>query len=439
MNVPKFASFRPKPAPEASPAPLRGHEDRSRSKRSARDAKRPDKRHRSTSRERDLLREAPPFSQRHEDVSDLFVVDTEGDVKNLVYGRLHRYSIPAFRRTGAGSVLGLHRNMKIQRDLSDEKGMVLSDSQRFGQLKREKYIFSKMEKPRLLKLRPQKLSEHGSADRDFVPLDLPRMKKRNISGEDPSHSSDSDNDAKHYRSIQGKAKSNQPSDPALQYATDDDSSDFEGAGDTVLVNMKNIELNRKVEETPQNVTAWLALIEHQDTLLRGSTEHRRITNAEMQSTAEIKIHMYEAALGKITSLGDREELLKGLMVEGSKIWEIKLQLQKWENIADENIESLLLWRSYLDFKQSTFATFQYEEVRELYEKRLRLLVDKISTADDTVGQHLSQQLVYILVRNGHSSVILILNHGFKFDHILILPTRLVTLFSYVSAALRKWL
>jgi hypothetical protein len=104
--------------------------------------------------------------------------------------------------------------------------------------------------------------------------------------------------------------------------------------------------------------------------------------------------VYEKALEKMSLPSEREKLLQGIMEEGSKIWEIKYQLDRWEQISKENIDSLLLWKSYLDFKQTTFAAFRYDEIQNLYLKRVKLLVEATSKAADT---SLYQQLIYVLV------------------------------------------
>ena len=77
--------------------------------------------------------------------SNSFVVDRRGDVKNVVYGSMHRYDVPLFRRFGAGNVLGCKVDIKIDRDVSDDKGLVLS-GRRGGPGGREKYVFAKNEK-----------------------------------------------------------------------------------------------------------------------------------------------------------------------------------------------------------------------------------------------------------------------------------------------------
>lgn len=408
MNVPKFASFRPKADISSKSVPPTKDEEPKRNRGyHGRDHPRSERRARSRSKERGHLTQenAPPNREARVEV---FVIDRKGDEKNLMYGGVHRYSVPPFYRIGAGGVLGVPRRFKIQRDLSDEKGILLSDLRESQARKREKYVFSKMEKPRLLKLRPTAfVDEDSSLQADFMSLELTRGKKRKRDRDGDSDNSGSENESKHYRSIHGKAKSDQPSDSAFQFASESDLSDSgEVMNDSASARKKNAELNRNIERSPHDIEAWLALIAHQDVLLQGDDDQRRITNAEMRSTADIKIHMYERALEEAKCLNDRERLLQGIMTEGSKIWEVKIQAERWEQISCDNIDSLLLWKSYLNFRQTTFATFRYEEVRVVYADRFKRLMKEITICAVDRIDALYKQLIYVLVSSCCGDLIL---------------------------------
>jgi len=412
--IPKFGSFKPKTTPQPRP-PVENEKKRGSKDRDAPNKKahqRPHQhrhrhRHRSTSRERDSnvpeAKFSPPPAPAREKSPDIFYIDSKGDEQNLTYGSIHRYDVPAFYRVGAGGVLGALPNLKINRDHEMDKEIVLHDWKNSKFSHREKYAFSRVERdrPQLLKIRPELLAQNPEyLDVDFVSLNPVRGRKRKRVGTH-DETSDSDNDESHYRSIHGKLKDkSQPSDSALQYATDSESGSEAGVtlSSSAPERQKNIELNRRVEQHPHDIDAWLALIEHQDALLRGQDDRRRVTNAEIRSTAEIKIHMFEKALEKATSLKDRERLLLGLMAEGSKIWDAKAQSDRWEQISKENIDSLMLWISYLDFKQASFSTFQYEDTRDIYISRIRLLSKIASTASSETVKSVYQQLIYVLLR-----------------------------------------
>ncbi|TVY82315.1 Protein NRDE2-like protein [Lachnellula suecica] len=434
--IPKFGSFRPKVTPpvndqenksssrekadagekEKKKHSHRHHRHRSRSRERHHQTTEAEashlsssKRGRSRSRERDhQVIEAkffqPPKGTREES-PDLFFIDRKGDEKNIAYGSIHRYSVPAFYRIGAGNVLGAPTNLKINRNYGDEKEIVLNDWRNSISSSREKYIFSRVarEKPRLLKIRPEHVARNAEdSSEDFVSLNQARGKKRKRTGQDGGESSASENDETHYRSIHGKSKpKNQPEDEGLQYATESESSGSETGfklDSDAPGRQRNVQLGQKVEQDPRDIDAWLALIEHQDTLLRGQDDRRRITNAEIRSTADIKIHMYEKALEKAGSLKDRERLLLGLMAEGSKIWEAKTQSDRWEQISKDNIDSLMLWKSFLNFKQATFSTFLYEQTRDICLRRMKLLSKAASTASSDTINSIYQQILYVLLR-----------------------------------------
>jgi hypothetical protein len=342
-----------------------------------------------------------------EDTSELFTEDRKGDVQNLIYRSIHRYSVPPFHRIGAGSVLGAQRFLKIDRNSPEDKGIVFTDHQSDSGVKREKYVFARNEKKttRLLKIRPDIATDSTAIGNvDFISLKISNPRKRKRTG---SYSGDTSEDDKlHYRSIEGKAKvSTMPPDENLEYATNSDSSDPE-SGRTIrydeTIRLKTVELSRRVDENPQDVQAWIDLIDHQDNLLGlGDGGYRKVTTAERRSTADIKLHLYEKALAKAGStLPNRERLLLGLMKEGSQIWDFKTQSQRWEQISQDNLDSVILWKQYLDFRQSAFATFRYEEVHSVFVKRIKLLNKAINDGAKSEAETclLYEHLLYTLLR-----------------------------------------
>ena len=416
-NVPKFASFRPKPTTtavlEAAKAERSSLEKKHhhRGKDEARDKdhrRRHHEKHQSRSPERISVQETElgtSQAQPGRESQGVFVVDRKGDEKNLIYGTIHRYSIPRFHRFGAGRVLGAPQDVKIDRDYGDEKGIVLSNWRDLRSGLREKYVFSKVEreKPRLLRIHPEvDAEEQKGIAADFIFLQHSRGKKRKRSGHGAGESSGSDRGERDYRTIYGMAKlKDQSPDEDLDYATESDSSSSD-AGRTWKIDastrQKNITLSRKVEEFPHDVEAWMALIDHQDVLMRSQNDRHRVTNAEIRSTADIKIHMYEKALDSARSLEDRERLLIGLMEEGAKVWELKDQSKRWEQISKDNIGSLLLWTSYLNFKQTNFSSFRHEDIKEVFINRITTLAKAAPVPRTGDVGPLYQQQIYLLIR-----------------------------------------
>lgn len=413
IPVPKFTSFRPKPVEEGKAKTANSVEDSGRGSPERKERKHHHhhhRRHRSRSKERtqkQVLEERLPIQIVSDDTNDLFVEDRRGDIQNLVYGSIHRYSVPAFHRIGAGSVLGANPGHKIERNSAEDKGIILIDRRNDRKGEREKYAFARNEKkaPRLLRIRPDLAEDAAAAENlDFIAFQNPRLRKRQRIGSDASSSSEEDR--KHYRSIEGKAKGvNESIEEGLEWTSDSDSSDPE-TGRTIkfdeALRKENINLSRRVDENPGDVDAWIALIDHQDSLLGLSDGgHRKITIAERRSTADIKLHMYEKALAKAgTTLVNRERLLLGLMAEGAKIWDFKTQSERWEQVSQENLDSVLLWKQYLDFRQSNFVTFRYEEVRDIFLRRIKLLREAIVKGEKSkTGEFiLVEHLIYTILR-----------------------------------------
>jgi hypothetical protein len=140
-----------------------------------------------TDRGTDIARESMRRSWKPEPVG-IFTIDIKGDLKNLEFGSIHRYSVPSFYRTGAGRVMGMPSHLRIDRDYGDDKGLILNDRTGFISNRQEKYIFAKIEKerPRLLKIRPQlDVAKPAIQEAEFISLQSTRGKKRKRSADDP--------------------------------------------------------------------------------------------------------------------------------------------------------------------------------------------------------------------------------------------------------------
>ena len=297
----------------------------------------------------------------------------------------------------------------MERGLAEEvDGIIMVDSrQSIG--KREKYAFARNEKKgaRLLRVKP--IEEGGgedllAADGDFVPLNKPKRRKRS-----ESDSSIEGDYLKNFQLIEMPAGPEaKPEDQDLEYVTE---SDSDAEGRTIKVDeatrQKNVELSRQVDKDPTNLEAWLALINHQDAMLGlGEFAHRKITSAEIQSTAEIKISMYEKALKSVReTLQNRERILLDMMKEGAKVWSQAEHAKRWEKLASQEVGSSRLWREYINFRMSDFPNFSYEEVKDLFKSRLALLdaakgkiIGKDGVRDSPKLDAIHQQQVYVLLR-----------------------------------------
>ncbi|KAL2009699.1 hypothetical protein VTN00DRAFT_5506 [Thermoascus crustaceus] len=407
--IPKFTSFKPKPAPHperdrsrerrSRESPVhaerdeksrhrhrhRSHRDRSRS----RDRSRERDRHRhvhakddySRPSERHDVASRPKAVVKHEEgVPDLFVVDRKGDPFNVQYGTPHRYSIPQYQRTGRGSVLGLPSSYKIDRDASDGAALIIrTDSWRAdGTRIKSKSILSKLNRQgtRILRVRREAGPDTDDAARDFLPLDSDgSRKRRKILGGLSLGDSESDEDKYAYRSIEGKAKPDRDLPGDLEVASETDVSGDEGGRIDLdeEVKQRNVELSRRVEERPDDIDAWVQLIDHQDVLVTSAqADNRRLTYAEMRSLADIKLSLYDKALKRVGPNASKDRLLLGFLEEGAKVWDTKKLADQWHAILKANSHYISLWVRYLDFRQTEFLDFTYERCRATFLECMKL-------------------------------------------------------------------
>ncbi|RAK77919.1 uncharacterized protein BO72DRAFT_99172 [Aspergillus fijiensis CBS 313.89] len=424
--VPRFASFKPPPPPEADRPPGRprrdntGHEDKSRS-HPERHSRHRSHRDRSRSRERrrrhrdrehhsnvnkanhhDRTTSETPHTSlsnrdatKKDDASDLYVIDLKGDKYNLIYGTLHRYSVPDYYRVGRGNVLGLPSSYRIDRDsVVEDKLVIRNETQRKGLSRNKtKSILSGLSKqhPRLLRFKPQSLLD-AAADfsKDYLPLSTSGGRKHRVAFGDP----ETDDEKYAYRSIHGKAK---PEDhlPSDVEATSDSDADEDGIrGDPdEQIKQRNALLSRNLEKNSADIGSWLEYIAHQESLLRGSAgDNKPLTYAEKQSLADIKLSLYEKALSKVGQSEAKDRLLIGFLEEGAKLWDTKKLAAQWQTVLRSNSQFISLWVKYLDFCQTEFLNFTYQRCLDTYIECLRLN----QSAPENPGK--SQVQMYLFLR-----------------------------------------
>ncbi|KAL4816636.1 NRDE-2, necessary for RNA interference-domain-containing protein [Aspergillus spinulosporus] len=406
-SIPRFASFKPQPAPPGTDRPSepssrervksedksrhrsthrskRTSEHRGRSRSSDRRSDHRDSRHlrkEISRRDKEHVRKpTPPSSDVSRDLtrdlSDIYVIDRKGDKFTLVYGTIHRYSVPHYYRIGRGRVLGLPPNYRIDRETIGENEIVVrSETARADSSKsRSKRLLSKPEKsrPRLLRVRPTSFANDPiAASKDFVPLSDSQWRQHNgIASE-----SDAEDEKYGYRSIHGKLKPEEGLPNDLELLTDSELSGEEAVRQDPDwdIKQRNVELSRDVAEHPTDIDAWLRLIDHQETVLRGSSKQSSpLTSAEHQSLADIKISLYEKALKKIGQGPGRDRLLIGLLEEGTKLWDTKKVLAQWQSTLKANSQYINLWVKYLDFRQTEFLNFTHRQCLATFTECLRL-------------------------------------------------------------------
>ncbi|KAA8893364.1 NRDE-2, necessary for RNA interference-domain-containing protein [Sphaerosporella brunnea] len=328
-----------------------------------------------------------------------FFVDTKGDENNLVFGTIHKYSIPDYLRSGAGRIVGLPTNLRIDRGKGDGKGIVLS-SEGAGReevsVKSMRQLFANLDSKDVKRLRVKKektgLDEALSRGLDFVPLSIASKKRKS---RDVEASDDSENELDHYRSIEGlKKPSAAPDDPDLAYASDSQSEQDYVAGEWGD-RKRMVQFIRKVESSPNDIDAWLAYVNHHDRII--SSTGRRKTAAEKRSTAEVKLDILEKALDKNSG---NEVLLLKYMDVAQEIWEPQKVLSRWKRILEENPTLVSLWTKYINFRQTDFLSFKYPECLDCFRECLAVLKTAAlkSSVQSSSREALDGVILYVFTR-----------------------------------------
>ncbi|KAL1800087.1 hypothetical protein ACET3X_000429 [Alternaria dauci] len=283
--------------------------------------------------------------------------DRRGDPDALRYGTMNRWDIPPYRRFGHGFILGLSADQKIDRAESTDKKIVVTPATRRRQ---ERLLTDKRaNKSRGRALRLVKAGQDDTGlDQDFVLLSS-RAKRKRDESEDEEDRVEMEPD---YRRID-EPKSSEPVDPDTQYE-----SDPELAIDTEVIRT-NSQLARRTKEHPEDVQGWLALIKHQEAMLKLERPSAELTASDKAHLADVRISTYEEALKKIGPVkNSRLKLYQGLLKEAERAWDGAKLASKWKNVLEKHPQSVDLWMMYLDFVQSRFTSFKYEECRATFFK-----------------------------------------------------------------------
>ncbi|RYO77110.1 hypothetical protein DL762_009476 [Monosporascus cannonballus] len=406
--VPKFSSFKPR----SEPAPphrevAKDHESRRRAEEASHHAHSQDQ-HQDQHRPLVVASEghsgphnrASPQGPAHREVrgvDGLFVLDKRGDSLIRRYGTNNRHDIPEYRRIGSGRILGTDGFMRIERVGNHDEFFVRGHHEArslFGGNRKSLFTKAAPNKSQIVRVRRDE-SQTVTGNEDFLSL---RPSKRRKHDHDSSGELSGD-EGPSYRSIHGKAKPHEHSDGDEDYGTDS-STDSNLPGEDNATTTRSIELSRRAREHPEDIDAWLQLVDHQDVLLGTvSTGGRRPTLSEVKSYADIKLSMLEQALSHATADPQRVVLHLRIMREGAKIWDYKRLEERWKDVMLKHGSDFGIWRAYMNFRQATLPTFQYDEIKKLYVERLQFTKDEIKRLPASSNPvHLYEQMIYVFSR-----------------------------------------
>ena len=334
-----------------------------------------------------------------ENSGGLFVFDRRGDPLIRRYGTNDRRGVPEYRRFGSGRVLGADGFMRIDRAGNHDEFFIRGFHEGrsvLGGDRRSLLAQGARRKSHLVRVRVRKEEAQDAAnDSDFIALRPSKRRKRD--GDEPEALSDDEDPS--YRSIHGKAKPHEHSDSDEEYDSDSSAgSGWKGADDPVTA--RSVELSRRTREHPEDIEAWLALVDHQDVLLNaGSSGGGGPSSAEIRSYADIKLSMLEKAMSHATTGSQRLALQLRIMHEGARVWDAKNLDKRWKDAMQKHGSDFEMWRAYVNYRQTTLATFQYDEIKKLYAERLRLIRTEatgLPASSDPAPFY--EQLVYVFLR-----------------------------------------
>lgn len=419
-RVPKFSSFKQVPGTSSKPstsdaakAPEKDHG------RDGRDHKSHDQhrsrhtksfshhRHRRHERQRSRSAERPPSPVPVKTVpkeEPLFITDKRGDTLIVRYGSNERSKVPAYRRYGAGRVMGATGRLRL---FYDGPKQLFSLGGKYGDgpsafRDRNMLANASRKKVQVFRLRStpgQDQTELNEDWYDYIPMSDSRKRKRaGAESEDLSEDEGPD-----YRSIRGKAKARDFVDSDLESDGTSDSETEPAVDVSDPARQKSVELSRQVKEHPEDVDAWLALVDLQESLLR-LDEHTRQQRSddEAKGLASMRVSLLEEALPHAPDRQARERLLLRLMREGSRVWSAKTLSRRWSEVSRED-DSFALWKAHLNHRLSDMATFTYDEVKKFHFERLQLLRKRLASKETNATNTSSlvdicEELVYVFLR-----------------------------------------
>ncbi|KAG7290333.1 hypothetical protein NEMBOFW57_000333 [Staphylotrichum longicolle] len=175
-------------------------------------------------------------------------------------------------------------------------------------------------------------------------------------------------------------------------------------------------LSTHLRAHPTDIPAWHRLIALQPALFSsqqplhhhhptdGGQQQQR-TAEETKSLAELKVGLYQQALGHAADPADREALVLGMMAEAGRVWEEKVLVKKWDELVEKEkgrrgATWFGLWKGRLDFEMGRVGAFSVEAVRGEMVGRLRELGAELErdVGDGEQQGEVCEQVVYVFLR-----------------------------------------
>ncbi|KAL1899485.1 hypothetical protein Sste5346_002884 [Sporothrix stenoceras] len=357
----------------------------------------------------------------------LFSLDTRGDQLIWQFGSNDSRRVPSYNRYRHGrNILGTRERFAFAQEGS--KILFGAESTTGGGS-----IFRDKNNPLLRRTlqgsaKPKSKHEHATSKKAPKPDDalntdkkatgvdefvsLSSSKKRRRGSDAGPDSEDSSN-----RSSSDQRDDSDSSSASLDEGSDAENDDFFAPGDdqSNIIKRKLSELNQRVKEDPQDVDAWLDLVDLQDqqSLLLGNDDvDQNFGSAtaptrskdEITGISAVKLSIIESALRQVHSPSVRERLELAMMREGAKVWALKRLAQQWADLARDHASgsglSFLLWKARLDFEMTSLSTLTVDGIKLFLTDRILALEKEATAAKDDITKQadIYSQIIYVFLR-----------------------------------------
>ena len=419
-SVPKFGSFRPKASqavPQEPPRERRRDNTKddlagfykSKKKTATEEKRREDGREHKAHRRRDgrgdtalqtaTTPEPTPVAKTWDEEALLYTIDRKGDPQNAIYGKPNQYQVPAYRLKGAIDELGNRRNRKIDHRGNEGPELVARTSSQKKQTNLLSSNFPVEESGRERFVSATQQNEDLDYAADFISFRSSKKRKHGSLSAGSEVGSESRLDWKTTDDMSDLPHVSTWSDVKSLSSDSDQESPREFDAQESSVQVENSRLARLVKTEPNNVSAWIQLINHQDQINGHAYDYHSSKSSAKRALADIKLSIYKDALksiGKHTS--GREDLLIKFIEEGTQIWDSKTTASKWQNILRENPNSLSLRLRYLSFCQSEMSKFRYDDCRNAMLDVLTTFKSMENPNLDLPDANLTETQIYLFLR-----------------------------------------
>ncbi|CAO3613577.1 unnamed protein product [Cunninghamella blakesleeana] len=324
----------------------------------------------------------------------IFIIDKKGDQNNIIYGSNHSYDVPSYRLSGKGLILGLP-NMRISHS-SAKSGKELELVSKYTYYKKPSKESNMMRLPMgrfNIKYKTDDIDTF-SKQLEFVTLGSEQNNIESTS-EDTTEFISSGVD---YRDI------HTPSKEKEKEIGGEDEAFYERSVHNEYVKNKTVQFNKDLDEDPYNVKVWLEFIGFQDEAAKNLEAGFSIKNkANKDSLNEVKISIFNKALEYNPN---DEELWFAYLRCGSEFWDNLTLLKNWDKALARNPESIKLWSDYINFRQTNFSSFTFDDCVKVFEdcintlhkicRRLQLTMKQQDNLDER--ENIESVMVYIVLR-----------------------------------------